>query len=561
MEARCCEGRGNGVKGWGVTITMMICGLQLAGCGDDEPVAPPDPPRATAISISPSSATLTSIEETATFTAAITDQYGAAFSGTVGWSSDAPDVFTVDSNGTVTSVWNGTGMVRAAYETLNATASVTVDAGQPPEPRSEFPDFALSAGGGSMGVALAAFFQDPDNDAVDLAFTARLSNADVATADVVVDSEGHAAVILTGTAVGATELTIAATDPAGLFAEQSAVLTVDGEGATPFPIIRVSDNTVFMAQATIVGGCSPPLRNLTNQEGFIVTINSSIWHSRSDSAAAWAHIEGTERTDGRVCSHTTTVAGEYRLVFNMTVQVDEHHAPFTGDYRSGNTFTVVDTVSGNRPPRLHPAHERELTLGSRGGPLPFVATRYFTDPDGDTLTFALANSDSASLSAELTVDPAGHSMVILRGRSEGMSKVTVTATDPAGLSTDWNIDVTVEDSGYTPLTFFSVANGAIVVLGSQVAVCLPPIVNLTTPSGNVITVHASKWQRRSDSTAEWSDIAGTEKTNGQVCPYSATDPGDYRLVYEMSILFDLDVAPTRGWYRSPSFFTVSSGGD
>jgi len=434
---------------------------------------------------------------------------------------------------------------------------VTVDANKPPMARGEFPDFSLSAGGGSMAVALAAFFQDPDNDVVDLTFTTRLSDPAVATAEVVVDEEGHAAIVLTGTAVGTTELTIVATDPGDLSAEQSATLTTDGEGATPFPGITVADNTLRILGNTIVGVCTPTLRNVTTQVGFIFTLNASLWQRRSDSASAWTGVEGTTRTDGTACSHTTTVAGEYRLVFNLTVQVDEHHTPITGNYRSENTFTVVDTVSGNRAPVLDPSHTRALTLGSGGGPIAFVAGRFLTDPDGDALTFALTNSDPTSLSAVLAIDSLGHATIALRGLAEGSSMVTVTATDPSGLGTDWTIDVTVADSGYTPFPLFFVANGVIVVGGSQVGVCLPPIVNLPIPDGSVLTVHASKWQWRSDSTAEWSDVPGSEKTNGQICPYATTDAGDYRLVYEMSLLYEPHVPDIRGWYRSPNHFTVS----
>lgn len=58
-----------------VLVTLMV----LAGCGETEP----DPPRAAAIAISPASAKLVSIGETATFTATVTDQYGDAFNATV----------------------------------------------------------------------------------------------------------------------------------------------------------------------------------------------------------------------------------------------------------------------------------------------------------------------------------------------------------------------------------------------------------------------------------------------------------------------------------------------
>ena len=102
----------------------------LTACGGDsgKPADPtePEPPRAVSILVSPTSATFASIGETTTFSATLTDQYGAAFAGTVTWSSDATEVFTVTSGGLVTAAGNGTGSLRASFQQLNATAQITV---------------------------------------------------------------------------------------------------------------------------------------------------------------------------------------------------------------------------------------------------------------------------------------------------------------------------------------------------------------------------------------------------------------------------------------------------
>ena len=98
-----------------------------AACGGDPtPVDPPDPPRAVAISITPASASFESIGDTRTFTATLTDQYGAGFNGTVIWTSEDTDVFTVNADGLATAVGNGTGTLRASFQQLSATAQVTV---------------------------------------------------------------------------------------------------------------------------------------------------------------------------------------------------------------------------------------------------------------------------------------------------------------------------------------------------------------------------------------------------------------------------------------------------
>ena len=107
-----------------VAASLVILAL---ACGDPATVTNPDPPpRASAISLAPDSANLTFVGETTGFTASVTDQYDAAFPATVAWSSDAPEVFSVTTNGVVTAVSNGSGTVTASFGDLRAAGSVTV---------------------------------------------------------------------------------------------------------------------------------------------------------------------------------------------------------------------------------------------------------------------------------------------------------------------------------------------------------------------------------------------------------------------------------------------------
>lgn len=123
----CAGSAGRRIGFAGAATVAVVFGL--AGCGGSDsaaPAPPPDPPRATAISVSPSSAMLQYLGETVRFTARITDQYGAAFPGTVTWSSSDPAVVTVAADGSATAVANGSGTVVASFSGLSASASVTV---------------------------------------------------------------------------------------------------------------------------------------------------------------------------------------------------------------------------------------------------------------------------------------------------------------------------------------------------------------------------------------------------------------------------------------------------
>ena len=122
----------------------------LTACGDDAgtgpaEVTPEDPPRAAALAIAPESVALSSLGETAAFSATLTDQNGAAFAGTVAWSSSDAGLFTVSPTGVVSAVANGSGTVTASHEALSATAQVVV--AQAPAA------IVVLSGGGQEGMA------------------------------------------------------------------------------------------------------------------------------------------------------------------------------------------------------------------------------------------------------------------------------------------------------------------------------------------------------------------------------------------------------------------------
>ena len=117
------------------------------------------------------------------------------------------------------------------------------------------------------------------------------------------------------------------------------------------------------------------------------------------------------------------------------------------------TYQVVAEVAGGEAARSealdwtvgvagqpYPAarlRDRVLILGA--GPTTVDLASAFTDPDGETLTYAVAVSDSAVLSASID----GTSLS-LSGLEAGRVTVTVTATDPGGLTGTQVFDVTLQ---------------------------------------------------------------------------------------------------------------------
>ncbi len=136
-----------------VVLVGLVIAAWATACGDGavEPV-PPAPARPTSITVEPTSASLTWLGDTVAFRAEVKDQYGAVFPALVAWSSSAETVFTVDADGTVTAVANGTGTVTATFQGLSAMAAVEV---------SQAPASLKTVSGDGQTTDLGAVLPDP----------------------------------------------------------------------------------------------------------------------------------------------------------------------------------------------------------------------------------------------------------------------------------------------------------------------------------------------------------------------------------------------------------------
>lgn len=115
---------------WAGALALMVVTV-AGGCGDD----PVDPPVATTITVSPTTATFASIDETVQLTATVQDQHGDDMTDvTVTWTSRDAAVVTVTGGGLVTAAGNGTTTVEAAVGEAAGTATMTTEQ-QPAEVR------------------------------------------------------------------------------------------------------------------------------------------------------------------------------------------------------------------------------------------------------------------------------------------------------------------------------------------------------------------------------------------------------------------------------------------
>ncbi len=104
--------------------------LWAYACGDGATAPPPptpDPPRATSLAVTPSTAQLAALGSTVQPAAEVRDQNGNVMGGAaVSWSSGNTSVATVDGSGLVTAAGSGTATITATAGQASGTASVTV---------------------------------------------------------------------------------------------------------------------------------------------------------------------------------------------------------------------------------------------------------------------------------------------------------------------------------------------------------------------------------------------------------------------------------------------------
>ena len=110
-------------------LPVAATAILILSCGDAgvEPPAPPAAPVATALAVTPGSATFSALGDTARFTAEVRDQNGQVMTGAaVAWNSSDASVAAVDGSGQVTAVANGSATITATAGTATGTAAVTV---------------------------------------------------------------------------------------------------------------------------------------------------------------------------------------------------------------------------------------------------------------------------------------------------------------------------------------------------------------------------------------------------------------------------------------------------
>ena len=334
--------------------------------------------------------------------------------------------------------------------------------------------------GESVMLNVAEYFNDPDGDA--LAYSVASSNSGTASVAV-------AGSVLTITAItkGVVSVTVTASDPGGLSAQQTLTVTVPNQG--PTAVDSVPPQTVFVGETASVDVAE--YFNDPDGDALAYSVASS------NVAAVTASVAGSVVSLEATTRGTSTVTVTARDPDGLSAQQD-----------------IAVTVPNRAPTALDTIPSRTLLAGNT---LEFDLARYFTDPDGDALTFTAASANAGVASVESV-----GSTLKITGRAPGSTRVTVTVADPAGMAIQQLFGVTVPNR--EPVAIGAIP-GQSVVSGQTATIDASPFFN--DPDGPTLS-YAAASSNRSVATAA---VAGATVTLTGVAvgtasiTVTATDPG------------------------------------
>ena len=359
-----------------------------------------------------------------------------------------------------------------------------------PQGTHAFPDLELQAGEGSA-TDLTEHFSDPDGDT--LRFTAESSDSTVAVAHV---SGGR--VTVSALARGRVTVTVTASDPEELAATGVFQVTVPNGAPrvhAPMPDRRLeADGVIEMSLPD----------HFSDPDG-----DSLVFKARSsDSSVVSVGTAGSGLTIEAVAKGQAEITVTAADPANLEVESE---------------FTV-------RVPNREPRIVRTLRDWSiaKGGRTTLRPSRYFSDPDGDSLSFAAESSDTTIVAVQI------HRREIrIRGVKPGRSTVTITATDSEGLATAQSFGVTVERRN-APETQGSIPDQSLEP-GAEVTMDVSEY--FTDPDGDALTF-AAKSSDPALATATISDDQLTivaVDTGTATVTVTATDPGGLYAMQSLTV--------------------------
>ena len=347
-------------------------------------------------------------------------------------SSDTAKV-TVSVSGTtltVTSVAPGTATITARAtdsDNVFATQTFTVTVKGPPIANGTIPDQTLEIGGSSVTINVAGYFIDPDGGT--LTYDSTLYGA----VSVTFDLEGSILTITPGQATGSGTLRIRATDPDGLSAKQEFTVTLQHANRAPVANGTIADITKKASDSAATVDLSG---YFTDADADTLTYTAV----SSDTTKATVSLSDATLTVTPVAAGTATIT---------TTATDPDGAFAT------QTFTMTVNPANRAPvaSKTIPDQTIKRVYAPNSSSAVIALADYFSDPDGDALTYTAPTSDTNGVAtlnfwtgpSKLSIWP----LLADNTDQSGTGSITVTATDPDNASVSQTFSVTTSIPPHT----------------------------------------------------------------------------------------------------------------
>ena len=423
------------------------------------------------------------------------------------------DTLTVMANakGTVTITVSATDT-----EGLSATQDFTVTVpNRGPVPVGTMPARTIEVDDADS-LAIDAFFADPDGDT--LAFRATTSDATVALAAVT-----NATLTIAAVAKGEATVTVSATDPEGLAANQAFLVTVPNR--PPITVGTIADRTLDAGKEASVT-VSPFFRDPDGDE---LRYEVSVTKDAVAEVEVSANVVVVRAVARGTATVTVTASDAGGLTASLEFKVRVRR------FRGGGS-------GANRPPVVT-SNIPSQTM-SPGDTRSWDPDNLFSDPDGDELELGASTSDDGVATARLS-----GGQVVVGAVAEGTATVTVTASDPGGLTASLEFSVRVRRSGGGNRSPFVKSNIPSQTMSPDDTRSWNPDDHFGDPDGDALDFGVST----SDDGVATAELSGGQVVVGAVAEGTATvtvtasDPGGL----EASLEFSVRVQQSGGSNRRP----------
>ena len=263
------------------------------------------------------------------------------------------------------------------------------------------------AAGETVTVNAESYFSDPDGDALD--YTATTSNAGVVAASV-----SGSTITIGAVAVGNATVTVTARDPGGLSASQIVTVTVERSGRAPQAVGTIPAQTIRVGESAQVD-LSP---YFSDPDG--------------DALAYDARPNNAGVVTAGVSGSTLTISGVAEGSATVTVAASD-----PGGLSASQSVSVTVRGRNQAPEAVGTIPDQTVAAGESAV---VNLSLYFSDPDGDALTYDASSNDPNVVTASVS-----GSALTISGVAVGRARVTASATD-GSLSARQVIFVSVESA-------------------------------------------------------------------------------------------------------------------